>query len=104
MNGGYTGVIHRCGDRPARQAAAAPAPPAARGYFAQDAADRCATLTERERDALVLLSKGIENQEAAEILGCRPDTARDYRKAIYRKLDVDSAVEAAVLAAKAGLV
>lgn len=108
-------IIHRCSNTAARYSIPAPnpaikpraraeMPEKSRGYFAQDAADRCATLTNRQVEALVLLAKGIEYRDAAAIMGCGAATARDLRKAIYKKLEVGSAVEAAVLAAKAGLV
>lgn len=103
-----TGLVHRCADKPARLSVAAPArptqPDAARGYFAQDAADRCEALARRQREVLVLLSKGFGNREIAAALGISPNVVREHKQAVYKVLEVCGAVEAAVLAAKAGLV
>lgn len=69
-----------------------------------DALARLASLTAREREVLVLSSKGLTLKEVASCLRVACGTINDHRKNIYRKLDVNSAVEAAVIAAKAGLV
>lgn len=63
-----------------------------------------ACLTDRQRESLVLLSKGYSNEEAGRLLGCGKHTVAAHRAAIYRRLDVSTAPEAAVIAAKAGLV
>lgn len=102
-----TRIIHRCDDSPARIGARLPPPlpPAsARGYFAQDAADRCGKLFQRQRELLVLRCKGLTYEEAAIAMGISRHTVYESMQVIYKKLDVNCAVEAAVLAAKAGLV
>jgi DNA-binding NarL/FixJ family response regulator len=59
-------------------------------------------LTPREREVLVYLGKGFTNAEVAKLLGLKYCTVIDHVKAVYTKLDVNSRVEAAVIAAKAG--
>lgn len=65
---------------------------------------RLAKLTRRQRDVLVFTSKGLTRQAVGRCLGLTESTVASYQKILYRKLDVTGAVEAAVLAAKAGLV
>lgn len=74
--------------------------------WVQDEPQRlCATLTEQERDVLVFTAKGLTMDEIASLLGfASRGTVNERRKSIYRKLDVSSSEEAAVIAAKAGLV
>lgn len=61
-------------------------------------------LTPRERDVLQLTAKGYEAGEIGRLLGLSVWTVRDHHKAIYKSLGVNSVQEAAVIAAKAGLV
>jgi DNA-binding NarL/FixJ family response regulator len=61
-------------------------------------------LSPRESEVLTYLSKGFTIREIAGLLGIRWFTVNDHIKSIYRKLDVSSRAEAAVLAAKRGLV
>lgn len=63
-----------------------------------------APLTPRESEVLTYLSKGFTIREISDLLGIRWFTVNDHIKSIYRKLDVSSRAEAAVLAAKQGLV
>lgn len=63
-----------------------------------------ASLTPREREVLVLAAKGMQLHEIGELAGINRWTVNDHMKRIYQKLDVCSRVEAAVIAAKAGLV
>jgi two-component system response regulator FixJ len=70
----------------------------------QDAAALCALLTDRERDTLIYSAKGLNAFHIADMLGCKPRTVENYRAGIMRKLDVSSLIEAAVIAAKAGIV
>ncbi len=62
------------------------------------------TLTEREREVLVLVSKGCRLPELAQRLGISRHTVSDHLKNIYRKLKVNSRAEAALEAARLGLV
>lgn len=61
-------------------------------------------LTPREVEVLQYLSKGFTIKEIGELMGIKWFTVNDYIKAIYRKLNVSSRAEAAVLATKQGLV
>lgn len=61
-------------------------------------------LTPRETDVLRLIGRGLRNGEAATALGLSKMTVTDYIKTIYRKLDVSSRAEAALEAARRGLV
>jgi DNA-binding NarL/FixJ family response regulator len=61
-------------------------------------------LTPRETEVLTYLSKGFTIKEIAGLIGIKWFTVNDHIKAIYRKLNVSSRAEAAVLASKQGLV
>ncbi|MEN9543219.1 MAG: hypothetical protein RLZZ598_52 [Pseudomonadota bacterium] len=61
-------------------------------------------LTPRESEVLTYLSKGFTIKEIAGLMGIKWFTVNDHIKAIYRKLNVNSRAEAAVLASKQGLV
>ena len=56
------------------------------------------TLTEREREILVLLSKGFNRPEIAGILGISKHTVATHVAKIYGKLDISTRSEAAVIA------
>ena len=61
------------------------------------------TLSDREIEVLLLLSKGCSNKEIARLLTVSLHTINDHTKRILRRLDVNTRVEAAVWAAKAGM-
>jgi len=61
-------------------------------------------LTPRETEVLTYLSKGFTIKEISGLMGIRWFTVNDHIKSIYRKLNVSSRAEAAVLATKQGLV
>ncbi|MCU0813143.1 MAG: response regulator transcription factor [Burkholderiaceae bacterium] len=61
-------------------------------------------LTPRETEVLTYLSKGFTIKEIASLMGIKWFTVNDHIKSIYRKLNVSSRAEAAVLASKQGLV
>lgn len=61
-------------------------------------------LTPRETEVLTYLSKGFTIKEIASLMGIKWFTVNDHIKSIYRKLNVSSRAEAAVLATKHGLV
>jgi two-component system nitrate/nitrite response regulator NarL len=77
---------------------ARPAPPP---VYAEPDHER---LTPRETEVLTYLSKGFTIKEIAGLMGIKWFTVNDHIKAIYRKLNVSSRAEAAVLASKQGLV
>ena len=61
-------------------------------------------LTPREREVLVLVSKGCRLPELAERLQISRHTVSDHLKNIYRKLNVNSRAEATLEAARLGLI
>ena len=82
-----------------------PAPASSRP-IAMDPADKldCERLTPRENEVLTYLSKGFTIKEIASLMGIKWFTVNDHIKSIYKKLNVSSRAEAAVLASKQGLV
>jgi NarL family two-component system response regulator LiaR len=61
-------------------------------------------LTERERQILKLLVKGMTNKEIAMQLSLSPGTVRVYVSNIFTKLEVENRTEAAILALQKNLV
>jgi len=51
-------------------------------------------LTNREKDVLIMFSRGLSYKETAATLDISPHTVSDYVKSIYRKLSVHSRNEA----------
>ncbi len=68
------------------------------------AADPIESLSDREWQVLQLLAKGRSNLAIAEELGVSESTVKFHVSAILGKLGAESRTEAAVLAARAGLV
>ena len=60
-------------------------------------------LSERERDILRLVRRGLSNPQIAQALALSPNTVRNHLSAIYRKLDVHSRYEALTIAEERGL-
>lgn len=60
-------------------------------------------LTQRERDVLGLIGRGLRNGEVAEALGISENTVAGYIKDIYRKLGISTRAEASWHAARLGL-
>ncbi|MCP5157363.1 MAG: helix-turn-helix transcriptional regulator [Ectothiorhodospiraceae bacterium] len=61
-------------------------------------------LTRREHEVLILVAKGYSRPTIASLLGLSPHTVTDHVKSTYRKLGVHSCAEAALAAARLGLV
>ncbi|RUM93020.1 MAG: DNA-binding response regulator [Thiothrix sp.] len=61
-------------------------------------------LAERDEEILVLVSRGMNRSEIGEILSLSPHTVARYIKDVYKKLDVNSRAEAAVMACRIGLI
>jgi len=73
---------------------------------AQRAADNrvFAELTDREREVLTEIGKGKRNRDIAETLFISEKTVKNHISSIFFKLEVNSRAEAALLAARQGLV
>jgi DNA-binding NarL/FixJ family response regulator len=63
-----------------------------------------AGLSPRLRDLLTFIGKGLHSEEIAELMHVSVFTVRDHTKTLFQALGVHRRVEAAVIAAKAGLV
>lgn len=61
-------------------------------------------LTEREKGILFYLTKGLENLEISKVLGISVHTTKAHLESIYKKLEVDNRVQAAIKAIYYGLV
>ncbi|MEU6581568.1 response regulator transcription factor [Nocardia sp. NPDC046763] len=73
-------------------------------YFADpEAQQRMSSLTERERDILLLIIDGLSNREVGARLYISPDTVKEHVSRILTKLEVASRIEAAVAAVRAEL-
>ena len=72
----------------------------------QRAADNAvfAELTEREREVLTVVGKGKRNKEIADTLFISEKTVKNHISNIFAKLEVNTRAEAALLAARQGLV
>jgi DNA-binding NarL/FixJ family response regulator len=60
-------------------------------------------LTEREREILELIARGLDNAAIASQLAISPKTVRNHINAIFDKLDVPNRAQAIVRARDAGL-
>ena len=61
-------------------------------------------LTDRELEVLALMGKGMRNKEIADTLFISEKTVKNHISKIFEKLEVNSRAEAALLAARQGLV
>lgn len=61
-------------------------------------------MTDRERDVLQALARGLSYDQVAAVLNISTNTVRTYVRTIYEKLSVRSKTEAVVAAMKLGLV
>lgn len=62
------------------------------------------SLSQRERDVLVLVAKGYSRKEVAALLELSGNTVARYIRDVYQKLNISSRAEAAVEACRMGLV
>lgn len=60
-------------------------------------------LSEREREALIYLAKGMSTKACADLMDISYHTAADHIRNIYRKLDVHSRAEATIEAVRMGI-
>lgn len=72
----------------------------------QKAADSAvfAELTDREKEVLTEIGRGRRNKEIAETLFISEKTVKNHISSIFSKLEINSRAEAALLAARQGLV
>ena len=68
------------------------------------AAEQDEILTEREREVLALISRGMRNTDVAEQLSMAVGTVAHHIKSIYRKLGISSRAEASWHATRLGIV
>lgn len=61
-------------------------------------------LTDREKEILELIAKGLSNAEAARALGLSAGTVRTHLEHIYEKLDVSNRTEAVTQGIRRGLI
>lgn len=61
-------------------------------------------LSERERQVLAQVALGLTLDEVAQRLDVSRNTVHTHLKRIYRKLEISTRVEAAMVAARLGLV
>lgn len=61
-------------------------------------------LSDREKEILQLIAKGVSNTEAAKLLGLSKATIRTHLEHIYRKLEVTNRVEAVTEGIRKGLI
>ncbi len=71
---------------------------------ASSSADRLTVLTEREREVLLLIARGLSNQELAEQLFIADNTVKTHVKRIFTKLGARDRAQAIVIAYESGLV
>ena len=61
-------------------------------------------LGKRDEEILVMVSRGMNRSEIAQSLSLSPHTVARYIKDVYKKLDVNTRAEAAVMACRIGLI
>ena len=69
-----------------------------------DLSQRFRALTERERDIVRRLARGLSNQALADELGLSEATVKTHITRLLSKLEVDSRVQVVVLAYESGFV
>ncbi len=73
-------------------------------HVADQEASPFETLSERELQVMLMITKGVKVQEIAEQLCLSPKTVNSYRYRIFEKLSINNDVELTLLAIRHGLV
>lgn len=68
-----------------------------------DGGDPMASLTEREKEILALISQGIPNKKIASLLFVSENTVRAHVRSLMQKLNADNRTQLAIFALRAGL-
>ncbi|MGQ9585704.1 MAG: response regulator [Anaerolineae bacterium] len=66
--------------------------------------DRDSSLTDREREVLILVAEGYTNRQIADLLGISPKTVDVHRANLMRKLNLHNRVEVTRYAIRHGLI
>ena len=77
--------------------------PAVQPSQADDAGEKLAVLSEREREVVILVAKGLSNAAISEQLWITEATVKTHVSRAFTKLDCDNRVQAALLVHRAGL-
>ncbi len=78
--------------------------PASRDMAKHAASSRNTLLTDREKEVLEAMVKGLSNRDIAQVLDISENTIKTHVKHIFNKLDVSGRTEAVFLATKLGLI
>jgi DNA-binding NarL/FixJ family response regulator len=76
----------------------------AEGYTSSNGSDEIESLSEREREVLQLIAKGLNNRQISEQLFLSEGTVRNYVSSIFSKLNVTDRTQAALIAVRFGLI
>ncbi|WP_336209789.1 response regulator transcription factor [Nonomuraea sp. LPB2021202275-12-8] len=66
--------------------------------------DGLAGLTEREREILVLIARGLSNTEIAQELGVSPSTVKNHVTSLFAKIGVRDRAQSVIVAYEAALI
>ena len=77
--------------------------PAVQPSLADDAGEKLSVLSEREREVVILLAKGLSNAAISEQLWITEATVKTHVSRAFTKLGCDNRVQAALLVHRAGL-
>jgi RNA polymerase sigma factor (sigma-70 family) len=64
---------------------------------ARSISDRLAALSERQREVVILVCRGLSNRLIADTLGVSEGTIKGHLHTIFEKLDVQSRIELMIL-------
>jgi two-component system, NarL family, response regulator LiaR len=76
----------------------------AEGYTSLENSQEIESLSEREREVLQLIAKGLNNRQISEQLFLSEGTVRNYVSSIFSKMNVTDRTQAALIAVRYGLI